>query len=118
MRQLWMGAVALLLTFSACDDGKVNFFTVDQDKQFGEEVFAELSADPTTYPILPRKGNEALYKRVEAIRDEILASGELRHAETFDWDIYLIDADSLNAFAIPGGNTFYYTGLIRFLDKP
>lgn len=32
----------MLLTFSACDDGKVNFFTVDQDKQFGEEVFAEL----------------------------------------------------------------------------
>lgn len=107
----------MLLTFSACDDGKVNFFTVDQDKQFGEKVFAELSADPATYPILPRKGNEALYERVEAIRDEILASGELRHAETFDWDIYLIDADSLNAFAIPGGKTFYYTGLIRFLDN-
>ena len=51
----------MLLTFSACDDGKVNFFTVDQDKQFGEEVFAELSADPATYPILPREGNEALY---------------------------------------------------------
>lgn len=39
---MFVGAVALLLTFSACDDGKVNFFTVDQDKQFGEEVFAEL----------------------------------------------------------------------------
>lgn len=107
----------MLLTFSACDDGKVNFFTVDQDKQFGEEVFAELSADPATYPILPREGNEALYERVEALRDEILASGELRHAETFDWDIYLIDDDVLNAFAIPGGKTFYYTGLIRFLDN-
>ena len=114
---MFVGAVALLLTFSACDDGKVNFFTVDQDKQFGEEVFAELSADPATYPILPREGNEALYERVEAIRDEILASGELRHAETFDWDIYLIDDDVLNAFAIPGGKTFYYTGLIRFLDN-
>lgn len=54
MRSMFVGAVALLLTFSACDDGKVNFFTVDQDKQFGEEVFAELSADPATYPILPR----------------------------------------------------------------
>ena len=39
---MFVGAVALLLTFSACDDGKVNFFTVDQDKQFGKEVFADL----------------------------------------------------------------------------
>jgi len=109
--------VALLLAFTACDDGKVNFFSVDQDKQFGEEVFAQLSGDPGTYPILPRLGNEDLYERVEAIRDEILASGELRHAETFDWEIHLIDEDVLNAFAIPGGKTFYYTGLIRFLDN-
>src|SRR5690554_5927879 len=87
MLRLWTGAVALLLAFTACDDGKVNFFSVDQDKQFGEEVFAQLSADPGTYPILPRLGNEDLYERVEAIRDEILASGELRHAETFDWEI-------------------------------
>ena len=105
-----------VLLLSGCDDGKVNFFTVDQDIEFGEETLAQIMADPVTYPILDREEYSDAYEHLESIRDKILASGELKYDDTFDWDVYIIDDDVLNAFSIPGGATFYYTGLIKFLD--
>lgn len=109
--------VLAVLLFGGCDDGKVNFFTVDQDVQFGEEVLAEILADPITYPILSEDAYPEAYTHIKNIRNSILASGKLKYADRFDWDIYIIhDDEVLNAFAVPGGKTFYYTGLIKFLD--
>jgi predicted Zn-dependent protease len=107
-------AVCLLVS---CDDGKVNFFTVDQDMQFGEEVLAEILADPVAYPVLSKTAYPEVYTHIESIRNSILSSGHLKYAERFDWEVYVIHNDTvLNAFAVPGGKTFYYTGLIKFLD--
>jgi predicted Zn-dependent protease len=51
------------------------------------------------------------------MRDEILASGQVDHAEDFEWATHIIDDDSvLNAFAAPGGYIYVYTGLIHYLD--
>ncbi|GAO30293.1 hypothetical protein JCM15548_12554 [Geofilum rubicundum JCM 15548] len=110
--------VLAALLLGSCDDGKVNFFTVNQDIQFGEEVLAEILADPATYPILSESEYPEAYAHVRNIRNSILASGELKYADRFDWDVYIIQDDNvLNAFAVPGGKTFYYTGLIKFLDN-
>ncbi|SKB66962.1 M48 family metalloprotease [Alkalitalea saponilacus] len=105
-----------VVLLSSCNDGKVNFFTLNQDVEFGQQVVAEILANPQEYNVLPRQGNEEAYAYLEGIRDKILASKDIRYRDRFQWDIYIIDQDVLNAFALPGGPTFYYTGLMKYLD--
>lgn len=109
-------AIIFMVTLTTCDDGKVNVFTVDQDIELGREITQEILANPEEYPILDEADYPEAYQHLRRIRDGILASGELRYADRFDWDVYIVDKDVLNAFALPGGNTFYYTGLIKYLD--
>jgi beta-barrel assembly-enhancing protease len=110
-------ALVIVLSLAACNDGKVNFFTVDQDVELGRDVVAEIESNPEEYPILKESEYPEAYEHIRRIRDNILKSKELRYADRFDWDIYIINKDVLNAFALPGGTTYYYTGLIKFLDN-
>ena len=103
------------LTLS-CEEGKINLFTVSQDVEFGEQMTQEILSSPSEYPILSRQEYPEAYAYLEGMRDKLLATGEIKYADEFAWDIYIIDQDVLNAFAVPGGTTFYYTGLIKFLE--
>jgi len=96
----------------------INLFDLDDDRQLGADLAAEIESDPETYPLLDRADYPEAYDHLERIRDEILASGEVSLADAFDWELHLIDDDeTLNAFAAPGGYIYIYTGLIRFLDS-
>lgn len=103
--------------FTSCEEGKVNIFSVDKDVELGQEVTREILSNPAEYPVLDREEYSEAYEHIERIRDGILATGEVKYADRFDWEVYIIDQEVLNAFALPGGNTFYYTGLINFLDN-
>lgn len=107
----------ILLALWSCDEGNLNFFTVDQDIQFGQQLDSSILADPTNYPILNENDYPEAYQHLRRIRDEILQSGQLRYASRFDWEVKIIDQNILNAFAAPGGYLYYYTGLIHFLDN-
>ena len=58
-----------------------------------------------------------MYLKVEAIRDSIIKSDELRFGDDFAWEVKIIKQDVLNAFAAPGGFIYVYTGLIEFLES-
>ena len=106
-----------VLLFSSCDDGQLNVFSVNDDIELGREITEEILANSDDYPILSEADYPEAYEHLRRIRDGVLASGELRYADRFDWDVFIVDKDVLNAFALPGGNTFYYTGLIKYLDN-
>jgi len=107
----------MLFSFASCDeDGKFNMFTVEEEIVLGEEFTQHILDNPEEYPILDKDKHPEVYEYVYRMRDEILASKDIRYKDRFDWNIYIIDQDVFNAFALPGGNTFYYTGLIKFLD--
>ncbi len=117
MKQIfYIFTLAILIFTSGCEGKKLNIFTAEQDVEMGREVVEQILNSPSDYPILNRSSNLEAYKYLEKIRDKILASGELKYADRYDWDIYIIDQDVLNAFAVPGGTTFYYTGLLKYLD--
>lgn len=98
--------------------GDVNLFTVQDDIDLGSQLKAEIDADPVQFPVLNRATYADAYDHMERIRDTILQSGEVEHADQFEWTITIIDDDEvLNAFAAPGGYIWVYTGLIRFLDR-
>lgn len=110
---------ALVLSLGACKKGGggINFFTIKQDKEFGQQLKQEIEGNPSEYPVLPYTGNEQAYQYLYDMRDEILASDDIRYRDEFGWELYIIDDEVLNAFAAPGGYMYVYTGLIKYLDK-
>lgn len=94
-----------------------NFFTVKQDIEFGQELKAQIATDPETYPVLDETAYPDAYEHIRRIRDNVLASDDLKYKDRFDWEVYIIHNDEvLNAFAAPGGYMYFYTGLIHYLD--
>lgn len=107
--------MVLCLGFLSCEG--FNLFSVSDDKQLGDQVSQEIADDPGQYPLLSERAYPDAYAYLQDIRDEILESGEVEHADDFDWEVRLIEDDSvLNAFAVPGGYLYFYTGLIKYLD--
>ncbi len=109
--------LSFIVFLVSCDDGKLNIFSVNDDIEIGEEVTMEILNNPDEYPVLDMYEHPEVYAYVHGIRDKILASDDIRFKDRFDWNVYIIDKDVFNAFAVPGGNTFYYTGLIKFVDN-
>lgn len=112
----------VLIMFSACSDkpggGGLNFFSLQDDINFGAQVAQEIESDMETYPILDSALYPEAYAHIYAIRDSILNSGSVVHKDDFNWQIRIIEDDStLNAFCTPGGYIYVYTGIIKFLDS-
>lgn len=120
-----LNAVVLLavLTVMGCKDENGNtvlLFSVEDDLALGQEVSAQIAADPETYPVLDRNDNtnKAAYDYLDNMVNTILNSGEVTYRSEFAWDVSIIHDDSvLNAFATPGGYIYVYTGLIKYLDN-
>jgi predicted Zn-dependent protease len=108
-------------TFPNCNtvtEAALLTYTVDNDKQLGVQVAAQIDNDPTNYPILPKAQYPAVYTLVEGLRDKILNGGKVKNKNAFLWEIKIINKpDVLNAFCTPGGYIYVYTGLIKYLDK-
>jgi beta-barrel assembly-enhancing protease len=124
----WIIATGLIMTLAACGLGKdgsedvpsggFNLFSVEQDKELGAQVAAELEANPAEYPVLDSASNVAAYKYIYGIRDKILATGKVTHKDDFLWQVRIIDNDTtLNAFCTPGGYIYFYTGIIKYLEN-
>lgn len=122
MKKRSITLVAILLisafTFHSCDeDGDFNLFSVEQDVQFGEDFDSQIRSSGE-YEFLSRTQYSDAYTHLDRIKNEILQSDEFIHKEDFKWKVAIIrDDDVLNAFAVPGGYMYFYTGLIKYLDN-
>lgn len=118
-KAIWL-LLALPFFLTACkgDGSAVDFvFSPSEDVDLGQQLHDEILANPQEYPLLAETEYPDAYAYLQGLCDEIVATGELDHADDFDYTVHIIDADVLNAFAAPGGNMYFYTGLIKFLDE-
>lgn len=98
--------------------GGINLFTIQQDRELGAQVAAEIDANRAQYPLLDSASNKEVYAYLYKIRNKILNSGNVTHKDDFGWRLRIIKDDStLNAFCTPGGYIYVYTGLMKFLDS-
>lgn len=117
-KSYFLAFICLAVFFSSCTkEGGINFFTIEQDRQFGEQMDSLIKSSPGEYPVLARSTNTEAYRYADALLNHILASNEILYRHEFDWEITLIDDDVLNAFACPGGKLYFYTGIIDYLDN-
>jgi predicted Zn-dependent protease len=116
-------SITISVTLTACkkDEGSpsaFNLFTVDDDMAFGEEFSKQIEANPTEYPTLSEVEYQQAYQHIYRIRDSVLNTGLVNFDDKFIWQVKIIDNDStLNAFAVPGGYLYFYTGLIKYLEN-
>jgi predicted Zn-dependent protease len=109
--------MSLFLLLACSNDGSVNIFSVQDDIDLGGQLAAEIEADPKNYPLLDEGQYPDAYDHLYAVRDAILASGQVDHAEDFPWELHIIDdPKTLNAFCAPGGYIYVYTGIVAFLE--
>jgi len=108
--------VSLLLFLVACGTG-INLFSKQDEVKLGEQFDEEIRANPEEYPIYIENPNVKNYIR-KRIFDEVLHSPEVKDRTVYEYQLEIIDNDStLNAFAVPGGFVYVYTGLIKYLDS-
>lgn len=107
----------LPITLYNCAAASINLFTDSDDVALGKQVSDEIRNNPKEYPIY--KGDPAVKNYINArIVQEILASPKIQKKNVYDYRIELIDDDSVyNAFALPGGNIYIYTGILKYLDS-
>ena len=109
------------ITFAGCknkDDNSFNIFTIEDDIELGKQLSDEIAADPQTYPLLSKTQYPDAYTHLERIKNELLNAGNVFYKSAFEWEINIIENDTvLNAFSAPGGYIYVYTGIIKYLDS-
>ena len=114
-KKLWFLFLAVVI--AACSAiQSLNIFPVEQDVALGSEFALQLQNSPKDYPVYnnPNVKNYINQK----IFQPILQSPDVLHKNIFKYNLEIIKNDTiLNAFAVPGGPVYVYTGLLKYLDS-
>jgi predicted Zn-dependent protease len=108
--------VTLFGTTSSCEK-PLNIFSVNDDIEFGKQFDYEIRNNPD-FIILDEKKYAVAYQMINEYKNKLLATGKVDYADKFSWTVRIIrDDNTVNAFAVPGGYLYFYTGLINTLDN-
>lgn len=111
MRRFWCASLALLALASfGCKGGGLP--SKEKEIELGQQFAREYEQKLPDGPIITR-GPE--YERVQRVAAKLLPLARK------DWDVpytvKVVQSDQINAFAVPGGPIYFYTGLIRLTDS-
>jgi len=111
--------IALAVLASSCDtkNKTLNIFSVQDDINFGQQFDEQIRASGE-YQLLSETEYAEAYSILYQYRDRLLATGEVKYADKFVWKVSIIKDDAtVNAFCVPGGYLYVYTGLIKSLES-
>jgi predicted Zn-dependent protease len=108
--------LALMVVFASCGDGWKKYIPLSVDTELGNQAQNQYDLMYKNQ-ILPEKDFQELYDKVNLIKERILKSGKVTHADEFDWELKIINDSVLNAFCLPAGKIYIFTGLIKYLDN-
>ena len=90
------------------------FFISDkQEVELGNKFKKEIVSDTENYP--PFEGDERVVQFVDSLGQRLADLQKDR--DTLKFTFTVIEDTSINAFAIPGGHVFVYTGLLKAADN-
>jgi len=106
-------AVALLpLVLGGCattgiNRGQLNIITTDEEVKMGKEMSVEVAKQYDVYD------NAAITAYVQGVGNKVVQHCDRRD---IDYHFAVIKKDEINAFALPGGYIYVYTGLMKDID--
>ncbi|HBH49041.1 MAG TPA: peptidase M48 [Bacteroidales bacterium] len=112
--------LGVILITSNCDEDRgFVWMPIGQEKMLGLQLDSTIKASPSDFPILDRDQYSQVYAFMDEIFYDILNNSKepLKYKSEFQWKLTIIEKDELNAFAAPGGYLYFYTGLLKYLDK-
>ncbi|MDR0588609.1 MAG: M48 family metallopeptidase [Burkholderiales bacterium] len=80
-----------------------------------EENQMGLSAADEVLKTAKKSENQALVARVTNVGKKIVAASE--DAKAYQWEFFVLEDDTVNAFALPGGKVFFYTGILKLMKN-
>jgi predicted Zn-dependent protease len=108
-------AFVLLVALIGCRSLDYNIFPDSYDLELGAQFVEEIKENPQEYPILV--GRDDVRQYITNIGNKILASPDVTKRNEFVWQFEVIDdPNTINAFAVPGGYIYVYTGLMKYID--
>jgi beta-barrel assembly-enhancing protease len=115
-RIVLLAVSSLFFLFNSCDSG-INIFSKQDDVQLGLEVDREIRNNPQEYPIFT--GDPSIKSYIDSrIFQHILTSPKIESKNIYPYQFELLNKpNELNAFALPGGYIYIYTGLLKYLDS-
>jgi len=114
---IFLSLFSAVIISSCSGSGGFNMFSDSEDVKLGQDVSAEMLKNQAEYPVF--RGDPSVKSYIDQrIFQQILASPKIAKRSVYNYKIELIaDDNTLNAFALPGGNVYIYTGLLKFLDS-
>ncbi|MCK9210305.1 MAG: M48 family metalloprotease [Ignavibacteriaceae bacterium] len=114
---LFLSFFSVVIISSCSGSGGFNMFSDSEDVKLGHDVSAEMLNNQKEYPVF--RGDPSIKSYIDQrIFQQILTSPKIAKRSVYDYKIELIaDDNTLNAFALPGGNVYIYSGLLKFLDS-
>ncbi|MFN4082173.1 MAG: M48 family metallopeptidase [Bacteroidia bacterium] len=111
--------LSVTIFFSSCSNQTLTgFVPLSFDKTLGLEASKTISYQFRGAKSLDKKKYKTAYTRLNHILTEILESGKVKHSNAFTWELTIMhDEKTLNAFCLPGGKIYVFTGLIKYLDS-
>lgn len=87
--------------------GQINIIASDEEVQMGKELSAEVEKEFTIYD------NAEVTAYVQSVGDKVVRVCDRNDIE---YHFAVIEKEEMNAFAMPGGYIYIYTGLMKDLD--
>jgi len=119
MKKLCFSLVIMLLVslFGTSCKKPFTIFSLSEEKQLGADFDKEILKNPD-FVILNEAQNKEAYQMLNQYKQKLLNTGKVDYANDFNWTVRIIKDDAtVNAFAVPGGYLYFYTGLIKTLDN-
>jgi predicted Zn-dependent protease len=108
--------LVFVLLVAACSAG-INIYSDSDEVTLGTQFDQQIKSDTKNYPMY--KGNALVKDYIDKkIFREVLNSPEVKKNSVYHYQVNIIQDDTtLNAFAVPGGYVYVYTGLLKYLDS-
>lgn len=111
-RRTWIiGAVGIASLLAACQSAPITgrqqlmLVSPDQERELGEEAYRK------TLKASKISDDQAATEMVRRVGERIAAAAE---RPDYQWEFRLIEDESPNAFALPGGKVAIYTGILPY----
>jgi len=98
----------ILTLFSSTLKNAFCMMSVEEERKFGGKILKEVK-------LQVKLVNEAeIVSYVKKVSDKVLQQVDTTY---FNYNFFVIEDNSLNAFALPGGNIFIHSGILEHLDS-
>ncbi|MBL19971.1 MAG: hypothetical protein CMC82_09180 [Flavobacteriaceae bacterium] len=92
-------------------DEKISLISYEQEIALGELIDEHIIASQYKNPLTNKTIDSMMWAVSKRLQEQIPTS-------EYDYNITILDNPQINAFTIPGGNIYVFSGLISFCDSP